>query len=266
MSNTSSITPYSGSGSSIGAGAGIAAACVVSAVAVTASVAKWLIAETGEDREAVRDLKDRQREERLELYWPDLDIMDRCMKPMPFTTVNLNLRNVESLIRSAESMGYELVRQDRDTDPLEGRSYFLLQGSSGKRLVIEQNEDGRLAIHSAGEVDSIESLVQRHTLDRVVEHLAERCTDVKTMVLSSGEVQILAKERDRGAPGGAAEIKAQVRPDGRLWVDVDKVKGNRCTRIVSDIARAIGAEVESMRRKEACFQLPGEPTRTKVKI
>ena len=66
--------------------------------------------------------------------------------------------------------------------------------------------------------------------------------------------------------GDTAEVRTQVHTDGTVWVDVDKVKGNRCQEIVADLAGAIGGQVSSMTKKDAYFQLPGEPTEVKVKV
>ena len=255
MSNTSTITPYSSSDSRIDSatGTGIAAACLAGAMAA-ASVTKWLLSETEGDQVAFNNLKKQQRKERLRASRSNLGTI---------TTVSLNLRHVEPLIRAAQNIGYKVIHQDARS--LKDQSHLLLQGTSGRRLAIGRDR-GRLIIQTAGEVESIESLVQRHTLDRVVEHLAERCTDVKTATLTSGEVQILARERDRSGPGGTAEIKAQVRPNGRLVVDVDRVKGNLCMKIVSDLAEAIGGKVEYVHKKNAYFQLPGEPAMTRIGV
>lgn len=88
---------------------------------------------------------------------------------------------------------------------------------------------------------------------------------VETARLSSGEVQIRAREQ-AGRRGGAAEVKAQVRSDGRVWIDVDNIRGNRCEEIVSGFAEAIGAEVSGTKKKDAYYQLPGEPARTSVRV
>jgi hypothetical protein len=89
--------------------------------------------------------------------------------------------------------------------------------------------------------------------------------DVRTATLPNGEVQILAREQS-GQRDGAAVIKTQVLADGTAWVDIDKIRGSRCQQIVQQIADTVGAEVRSCDKKDAFFQLPGEPTKTNVKV
>jgi hypothetical protein len=76
----------------------------------------------------------------------------------------------------------------------------------------------------------------------------------------------LCQEPNIGQPGGAAEMRAQVRADGSACVDIDKCRGNRCEVFVSELAQAIGGTVSGTTRKDAYFQLPGEPTKTRVKV
>lgn len=182
------------------------------------------------------------------------------------TTVALHLRDAESFLRSAEKLGYQREPLLQPSGPLAEQPAILLRSATGDRLAIGRNTKGRLVILTAGDRQRVQTLVRQHTVDRAVEHLAKRGMNVQTATLANGEVQIVARERDASRRGGPAELKTQVRTDGTAWVDVDCVRGNRCENIVSELAQAIGGEVSSMTKKAAYFQLPGEPTKTRVKI
>ncbi|MCA1614087.1 MAG: hypothetical protein LC800_08035 [Acidobacteria bacterium] len=168
-------------------------------------------------------------------------------------------------MRTAESLGYRVEPLAPSSVSLAEQPQILLRRASGERLAIARNDAGRLVVHTAGDRRRVQALVRQHTVERAVEHLTSKGMGVQTAKLASGEVQILARERDRSRRGGAAEIKAQVSVDGIALVDVDKVRGNRCEEIVRDLAQAVGGEVSGMRKKDSYFQLPGEPAKTEVK-
>lgn len=134
-------------------------------------------------------------------------------------------------------------------------------------MVIARTPEGSLTLGTAGDSQRVKSLLRQHTLDRTMEHLSARLgMDVRTVGLPTGDVQILATEKvvQRRVP--PALVRTQVNVDGTLWVDVDQVKGNRCERIVNDLAQAVGAKVTDMKKKDSYFQLPGEPVITKVEV
>lgn len=265
MSNTSRVTPYESESSESNTvaevGAGLAAVCVGAAAGAIA-LARWLSEETPEDRAAVDRLKAEQRRERLERPTTG-NLISAGTEPLRLTTVNLHLQNPESLVCSAEKIGYRVIKQ---SIPLTDKPQILLGRGSGERLAIECNDKGRLTIRTAGHRRQIQVLVRHHTVDNTIEHFRSRGMHVQIATLSNGEVQIRAHERDTSRRGGAAEVKTQVRTDGTAWVDVNKVRGNRCVEIVSELAEAIGGQVSDMKKKNSYFQLPGEPTKVGVNI
>ena len=89
---------------------------------------------------------------------------------------------------------------------------------------------------------------------------------MQTATLSTGEVQILAREITNKRQDGLAEIKAKVLNDGTALIDVDRLQADRCHEIVKEFAEAIGGQVTEMKMKSASFQLPGEPARTNIKV
>jgi hypothetical protein len=270
MSNTSTVTPYSEASSSsewAGAGGALAAACVVAAVAGAVTLARWLAEESAEDRAALKRLKDAQGREllanRSNVAGVDESVRQASLK---ITSVDLQLRNPDSLIHTAEKLGYQVQSVRQSSAGLTTDAPILLRRASGERLAIARNSSGKLAVHTWGDRRRVQDLVREHTVERASAHLVARGMTVKSARLANGEVQILANEQGVGRRGGAAEIKAQVRVDGTAMVDVDKVKGNRCEEIVQELAQAIGGEVSNMTKKDSYYQLPGEPTKIPVKI
>lgn len=263
MSNTSDVTPYdssgfSGSGSSAG-GAGIvglAAACVVGAAVGAIALAQWLGQETEADKEAAERLRARRCQETMDSW--------KKVKPMTIQTTHLHLRQPETLVSAAERLGYRVERPVPASGSAADRP-VLLRGPRGERLAIERNARGRLMVHTAGDLRRVQTLLRRHSVDRALQHLASQGMQVRTATLPTGEVQILARE---SVPrrGGAAEVKVQIRTDGSAWLDVDQIVGSRCEEIVQGLAQAIGGEVTGTTKKDAYFQLPGEPTKTDVRV
>lgn len=265
MSNTSNVTPYDSTSSSNGSAA-ITAAAVACAAGVV-YVARWLSEETEEDREAVARLKGERRRELLRVGADESDSVSAVRgSSFSITSVGLQLRNPESLVHTAVRLGYRMEPLATSTLSLAEQPQILLRRSSGERLAIARGESGRLVVHTAGDRGRVQDLVRQHTVDRAVKHLMGKGMGVRTVRLTSGEVQILAHERDTGRRGGAAEVKAQVNFDGTALVDVDKIRGDRCKEIVRDLAHAVGGEVSAMCKKDSYFQLPGEPAKSEVKI
>lgn len=260
MSNTTDISPYDDddyvssssssyaswdSGTSSKSGGFCAGAC---------DLARWLCEQTDQDRAAVARAKEQQRDERLKGFF--------AMGQAPrITTTRLTLRSLEPLLQSAQRLGYAPT-------PLAGQapSSVLLQKHTGERLAIIRDK-GRLVVRTAGDLKQVHALMRQHTQDRVVEHFGKRMAmDIHTVRLANGEVQISARETSLRHNDGHARMKVQVRQDGGLWVDVDGIRSNRCEQVVSGLAEAMGGEITSMRKKAAAFTLPGEPTRTRVRV
>lgn len=261
MSNTSNLSPYdttTASDASPGIGACVAAAAA-GAVLGAVALASWLAEETPEDRRAVDRYHEERRRERIR------EAARESVKPLAVTTLHLHSRDVEALVETAQKLGYRLERFAGRLEPLSMQSQLLLRKPSGERLAIQRNERGKLSLSTVGGKGRIEELVCRHTVDRAVSYLEKAGMQVRTASLASGEVQILAREI-RAGRGGAAEVKAQVRKDGKVWMDVDRLRGNRCEEIVSRVAEAVGAEVNDMKKKDACFQLPGEPAQVRERV
>ena len=253
MSNTSTVTPYENETSTYSSadtdgGGGIRVGGAVAGFAL----ARWLAEKTDEDHAAIKRLKEERQRERL--------------RKRPIVSIGLHLRNPESLIRSAERLGYRLEPAVSSFASLKEKPPILLRTASGERLAINRNAKGRIEVSTVGDGGRIKNLVRQHTLDKAVEHLARKGMAVQTARLANGEVQILARERDVSRRGRTAEVKAQVRTDGTTLIDIDCVRGNRCETIVSEFAQAVGGEVSELTKKDAYLQLPGEPTKTSVKV
>lgn len=271
MSNTSTVTPYASEttnpGPSVAAEAAesilaAGAACAIGAAAGAFAVARWLSEETPEDREVQEKAKASRREERIPQR-PRVELSGNGASNF-LTSVRLHLRDPQTLIRSAEKIGYRVEALAVPTQSLSNQPHILLRSATGDRLAILRDNTGRVVLQTAGTRDRVSTLVRCHTADRVAEHLVTRGMQIQRTTLPTGEVQILACERG-GRNDGAAVVKTQVLADGTAWVDVDKIRGSRCEQIVQGMADAVGGEVCRSDKKDAYFQLPGEPAKTKVR-
>jgi hypothetical protein len=250
-------------GSAAGAGAAVGAVALTVAGAAAGvyglyRLGRWLAKApelTPEQLEEIQAVQEQYRDE--------MERIGAADRPQ-LKTLSLHLNEPQTLLSAASTLGYRAVAEPGlashgDAGPL------LLERNDGSRLAITRNEAGRLDIHTSADQGLLHSLMRRHTESAVSQHLAGGGMKFETARLANGEMQILAREPDRGQAGGAAEIRAQVRTNGTLWVDIDRCQGNRCDAIVEKIASAVGGTVTGSAKKEAWFQLPGEPTRTRVK-
>ena len=242
MSNTSTVTPYASDSASTAV-----AACIGGAVLVGAAAVTWLVQENEQDRVATARHRDRARRERV-----------ATAAPSPVCSVALTLTAREPLLQAASQLGYQ-VESSTGVSP----STILLARPTGERLAIERSDAGRLLVHTTGARTRVNELVRQHTVERALEHPRSSGMVVRTKRLSTGEVQIAAREPQPVGRAGQATVLAQVRDDGTAWVDVDGVKGRRCEAITQGLAHAVGAEIDAQHKKPAWHQQPGEPVRTR---
>ena len=223
---------------------------------------KWLLGESPAAAHITNRLKEERRLDRLD---GESARISTTYDFLPMTTVELNLRQPESLMRSAEKLGYRPASADKPLEPLTSMDPILLGGPSGERLAVERNLQGRLIIHSTTSQDRIQSIIKQHTLDRALDHLVTQGMTVQTRSLPNGEIEIQACERK--APGNAAgaEVKLQVHSDGSAMVDIDKIRGKQCVQITDRLAKAMGAKISVTRKKGAFFQRPSRVS-SKAKI
>lgn len=278
MSNVSTVTPYaatsSGPGSTLaGAAIGLAGACVVGAVVGTIALARWLTEETPAERQALERSQEQRRRERLQsgplkfggAMGPEPLVSPEPAVP-PIVSVALHLRRPETLVGTAEKLGYRLEPLVQLRTSLKQQQYLCLRGPNGERVAIEHRPEGGLLLHTLQQPQRLQALVHRHTMDQVVSHLQRSGMQVLTTTLTNGEVQILGRESKSQAQGRAAAIRAQISRDGTAQMDVDRVQGPRCAEIIQGLAQAMGGQITAMTKKDAYFQLPGEPTRVKQRV
>ncbi len=251
MSNASIVTPF-----------GIAAVCVIGAAAFVL----WLAEETPEDRQADSRAREERRREIGRRHAERLEVAVPGRTTVPLTVSALNLPEPDSLVRSAESLGYVPEPLARPGAPLGEQPYILLKNDRGERLALSRDASNRLVLSTAGSEERIQAVVRRHTVDRALEHLRGRGMEVRVDALPGGGTRIMARETKAAAGDGAALIDATVHRDGTAILDIDRVRGGRCSRIAADFAKAVGGEIVEMKKKPAWFQLPGEPARTGVKV
>ena len=273
MSNTSTITPYDDTTETYysyddqadyayTAGNSVATTSTTSSVQKFYELARWLAGGPQPTEEQLAKI--RAIEQEYQAKMEELEASNPALSHLPkMTTLNLHMGDLPSLLETAVKMGYSAVKVagcKPDIAPT------LLQHVDGTRIAISLNRLEKLSLHSVSNVDSLRSLVSHHAQQQVLKHLADNGMQFHSARLPNGELQIVAQDSNLGQPGGAAQIKAQVRSDGATWIDIDKCKGNRCETIVQQFATTIGGKVSSTRKKDAFFQLPGEPTKTQVKL
>lgn len=260
MSNTAVVTPVAAVG-----GAGIAAAVIGGCILGLAAAASWVCRETDDDRKAITEYREARRREFLENPFHATDLNSVREAWPQLKAENLYITNPESLIRSAQNLGYRLEPLADVKKSLVEQPYILLQKTTGERLALSYNDDRRIVLTTAGDDLRLSHLVRQHTVERALDHLQKKGLTIQTTTLPGGELQILARERTSKRKDGLAEIKAQVRNDGTAWIDVDRLKSDRCREIVQEFAEAVGGKVTEMKMRGLSFQLPGEPVKTKIR-
>ena len=267
MSNTSTVTPYADQNSSNGLGT--AAAVCAGAVAGTAAVAvagvaagaygiyklgRWLASEpplSPEQLAEIREVEQEYQEKMVAMNAPDV--------------ATLHLQDPSTLLNTAKNLGYQEI-QVPEISRLEEAAPILLESNDGTRLAITRNEQGRVEIHTAAGRDILHTVVGRHTQERVLSHLTDKGMKPQITRLDRGEIKILAHESNTGQSGGAATIDTRVHKDGSARIEIDRCRDRRCEDIVQQITVAVGGVVTDTTDKNgARFQLPGEPTKTRVK-
>jgi hypothetical protein len=252
MSNTAVINPVA-----------LVGGCIVGLV----EAASWVCQETTEDKKAVTEYREARKRELLGMSMMKAVRFDRFRKVWPeLRAKSLYIKTPDTLVQAAKNLGYHLEPLADTKKPLKQQAHIFMQKPTGERLAIGFKKDRRIVLISAGEDSRLNQLVQRHTLDRSLDHLKKRGMAIQTATLSTGEVQILARETTNKHHDGLAEIKAKVLNDGTALIDVDRLQTDRCHEIVKDFAEAIGGQVTEQKTKSLSFQLPGEPAKTKIKV
>jgi hypothetical protein len=227
----------------------------------------WACQETDEDRKAVAEYKEAKLRELLAKPTMKTVRLDSFRKVWPqLKSESLHIKNPDSLVLAAKSLGYQLEPLADTKKPLKQQPHIFLQKPTGERLAISFKKDRRIVLITAGEDSRLRQLVHRHTVDRSLAHFKKKGMSVQTATLPNGEVQILAREKTNKHGDSLAEIKAKVRNDGSALIDVDRLQTDRCHEIVKDFAEAVGGQVTEQKMKTASFRLPGEPAKTNIKV
>ena len=267
MSNVSAVTPYENTRSmNLSSACKTVAGTCADLSAKAMALGRWLAEETPVEREVTNRLKEDRRKERLETRHHGIDFGREMGKASRMTTMDLSIRKPNLLISAAEKMGYRRESPLRHFSVKEEERPILLRNARGERLAIEKDHLGRIAVHTAGDSRRIERVVRQHTMDRALEHFKEKGMEVHTTKLANGEMQIMAREREDQRDGSNAEVKAEVKKDGSVLVDVEGIRDNRCEVIVAQFAQAIGGWVSSRKRKDFQLRLPQKPIRKRTKV
>lgn len=267
MSNTSNVTPYDGGTSAITTtvGASVAGGCLAALGAAAVHVGRWLFEQSPEEKAFHAEQRAREARD-LALGCPTQRMVTENPS-MSISSVPLSVCNCESFLQSAQTLGYRMTSKIAPVRDMSTSSVYLLQGSRGERLAIEQTAQGRLTVHTAGSKRSAQQLVRQHTVDCALHHFAAKGMQVQTQQLANGEVEIRAQETESTRGGrDKANIQATIHRNGTTLMDVDHTRGGRCEQIVSEFAQAVGGQVTGTKKKDAFFQLPGEPTKVHQRI
>lgn len=176
-------------------------------------------------------------------------------------TLNLYQNNLSSLVKSVAEQGYQVISSP---SALQG-SATLLQHANGSRAAITINPQEKLSLHATN-TELLRNLANHHTQRQVNQFLTSKGIKFQSARLPGGELQILAHEPVTEEREDVAQIKAQVGMNGETWIDIDQCRGNRCETIVQQFAEAIGGRVTSTSKKDAYFEMPGEPAKTQIKL
>lgn len=254
MSNTSTVTPVAQETSATGRGL----------LEASVEAIRWL----AQDSEAETELRQRIKQERRE------QLIGSCAKTVDLNiggadsaiqSTTLHLRDPETLLRSASSLGFQRVELPMSAVDLPRSQPILLSNPDGARVAISRTKQGQIALHTPKGRSTASRIVRKHTVDRTAVYLKSKGMKLRARQLPNGEPQITAEEpRSMGRPD-SAKVTTRVRRDGTVDVDIDRCKGNRCEQIVAGLAEAVGGKVTRIERKPAYFQLPGEPTKVRVK-
>jgi len=204
------------------------------------AVARWLVERTPDQEAAIAAASERDKARRV----------DAALR---LTSIGLHLREASTLLSTARSLGYQPAG-------LATEGVTLLQDAGGNRLAIERVATGRLIVHS-GTARATQALLYRHTVDQVQREFARRHMEVRVGRAGKDEVQITGVEKAERQGDGRAVVRADVRRDGTVEVDISGVTGNRCEMILGALAESVGGETTTMNRKRESFESPGEATR-----
>jgi hypothetical protein len=285
MSNTSTVTPYeeqelTSAGTSFDGnvvGGVLDAACTIGATVLVAtavgtiSAARWLMDETPEDRAVRARVEEERRHERLAIRSSRERLAPTKPESLRIVSQPLLLRDTDSLVQAAQTLGYRLEPLIRPTKTTAQPSLVLMRGAHGERLAIEKKANGRLTVHTAGStdrmcLDRIEATVRQNSVNGVITLARAKGMSLKIVTLPNRAVQFVALQTREQGPAGAPMLKGQINPKGDAWVDVSGVQGSACEPIVNEFAQAIGGRVATMTKKDAYYEEPAELTRPRIRV
>jgi len=247
MSTEATITPYDG-GSSESFIADVATGTVVATAAVAVGTVKFIggcITLDEKQKEYLKKHREEQRKERASL---------KLTTQSKLAVVTLNLRDPETLIKTATHMGYTVDPQILSAKKKHDVTTMLKP--TGETLTIRKLRTGKISIET--DVRIIPNVVRQHSYEQVIEHKGKICQRIDVKKLPDGALLIVGKERNTGQLGGVAEITTKIQKDGTVDVDVSSIKGGRCEEIIKGIAKSVGGECIKSKKKNAYFQVTEE--------
>ncbi len=229
------------------------------------AVAKWLTDISDEEQMALDNLKKTKRTERL--YKNALRCLDEPRPPcqLEVSSVSMHLKDVSSLMETAQKQGYRKVLSPH-LESLSEKNIVLLQNGDSQRVAIQKQLNGQLTIHTSGDPQRVKSLVRQHTLDRALAHLTAKGMDVETKLNSIGEVELVATEHRDVHGDGRAEITAKINDAGQVRLNVSSIEGHRCQEITENLAEAVNGEISHDKKKGSFWRLPSSSKVVKQRI
>lgn len=242
MSNTAEVTPYVDIDPSVGTYVGTAT-----------KISSALFSRSATDRTADEQLAEQRRVARLS-----------C------SAVTLVGNDLAPLIRAATELGYAPVKAAEGCTSAR----FAQSPSRVHRDVQLVNDLGeRLSMLVDGpsirlEGSGSQAVVRQRTLAAVSRHLQQMSGGRATSRRSQdGSLHLTATELPARNGDGNAKVAVIVDAVGNVKVDIENVRGQRCERLLGDIAKAVGGKVRNKKLKPSYYEAePGETARKRTRI
>lgn len=258
MSNTAEVNPHveestpavADAAETIAAAiAGIVAAgglIAIAAVSVGVRAAASLLTETDDERVA--------RERYLAARSAEL------LKSARPCELRLRRKDPQSLIAAAEQLGYRAL-----SSVSRANERITLARADGDLLVLSKSRGGLSITSNAGQ-EAIDPIVQKAHVDDALKHLQGFSGGaVQVRKTRDGRIELRATESDRGQGDGRAKVTVQVDRRGVAHTDIEGIRGNRCEKVLQELARAVGGQAKNKRIKPDYYvDAAAEPARVKA--
>jgi hypothetical protein len=244
MSNTAEVTPYVEDYNTSQNQAVPAIAALLGDLAATAAYGAVGAATAG--IEAVGSVVRETDEERANRERRNATRAAALVQEAKVAALRLRQRDPAALRAAAERLGYR-VRKANSADAVA------LTRPDGMVLAISRSQGSLDIASNAGET-ALHSVVREATLAQAKAHQEKFAgSGVRVRTLADRRIEVAASEPAGAHPDGRATVTVQVDAKGNAQVDVDGIRGNRCERVLEELARALGGQARNKRIKPAYY-------------